>query len=104
MQEVPVQPLVQEDPPPVFLPGKSYGQRSLVGYSPRGGKESDTTEQLSACVPSAERVPVITYVISSCCVWDLVPRPGMEPGPPALGEQSLSHWTAREAPHLSSTG
>ena len=28
----------------VFLPGESYGQRSLVGCSPRGGKESDTTE------------------------------------------------------------
>ena len=23
-------------PTPVFLPGKSHGQRSLVGYSPRG--------------------------------------------------------------------
>ena len=31
---------------PVFLPGKSLGQRSLVGYSPWGCKESDTTEQL----------------------------------------------------------
>ena len=31
-------------PPPVFLPGKSHGQRSLVGYSPWGCKESDTTE------------------------------------------------------------
>ena len=31
---------------PVLLPGKSHGQRSLVGYSPRGGKESDTTERL----------------------------------------------------------
>ena len=28
---------------PVFLPGKSYGQRSLVGYSPWGHKESDPT-------------------------------------------------------------
>ena len=28
----------------VFLPGGFYGQRSLVGYSPRGRKESDTTE------------------------------------------------------------
>ena len=28
------------------MPGKSHGQRSLVGYSPRGLKESDTTEQL----------------------------------------------------------
>ena len=33
-------------PTPVFLPGKSHGQRSVVGYSPRGHKESDTTEQL----------------------------------------------------------
>ena len=31
---------------PVFLPGESHGCRSLVGYSPRGRKESDTTEQL----------------------------------------------------------
>ena len=33
-------------PTPVFLPGKSDGQRSLVGYSPWGRKESDTTEGL----------------------------------------------------------
>ena len=26
-----------------FLPGESYGQRSLVGYSPRGGKELNMT-------------------------------------------------------------
>ena len=31
---------------PVLLPGKSHRQRSLVGYSPRGRKESDTTERL----------------------------------------------------------
>ena len=31
-------------PPPVFLPGKSHGQRSLVDYSPQGCKESNTTE------------------------------------------------------------
>ena len=31
-------------PTPIFLPRKSQGQRSLVGYSPRGCKESDTTE------------------------------------------------------------
>ena len=29
---------------PVYLPGESPGQRSLVGYSPWGCKESDTTE------------------------------------------------------------
>ena len=36
----------QWQPTPVLLPGKSHGQRSLVGCSPCGRKESDTTEQL----------------------------------------------------------
>ena len=31
---------------PVLLPGKSHGQKSLVGYSPWGREELDTTEQL----------------------------------------------------------
>ena len=31
-------------PTPVFLPGKSHGQRSLVGYSPWGHKGLDTTD------------------------------------------------------------
>ena len=31
-------------PSPVLLPGKSHGWKSLVGYSPWGGEESDTTE------------------------------------------------------------
>ena len=29
---------------PIFLPEESHRQRSLVGYSPCGRKESDTTE------------------------------------------------------------
>ena len=33
-------------PTPVLLPGKSHGQKSLVGYSPWGRKELDTTEWL----------------------------------------------------------
>ena len=33
-------------PTPVFLPGKSHGQRNLVGYSPWGYKELDKTGQL----------------------------------------------------------
>ena len=36
----------QWHPTPVLLPGKSHGWRSLVGYSPWGRKESDTTERL----------------------------------------------------------
>ena len=36
----------QCQPTPVLLPGKSDGQRSLVGYSPWGRKKLDTTEWL----------------------------------------------------------
>ena len=36
----------QWQPTPVLLPGKSHGRRSLVGCSPWGPKESDTTERL----------------------------------------------------------
>ena len=31
-----------QQPTPGFLPGKSHGQRSLVGYDPWGRKELDT--------------------------------------------------------------
>ena len=45
---------------PVFLPGKSHGQRSLVGYSPWGQKESHGVENthihiLRAEPPSSEQ-------------------------------------------------
>ena len=41
-------------PTPVSLPGESYGQRSLVGYSPWGCKELDTTERLHFTMYSLE--------------------------------------------------
>ena len=52
VQETWVRPLGWEDPlekematTPVFLPGKSHGQRSLAGYIPKstGSQESDMT-------------------------------------------------------------
>ena len=53
MQETRVRSLGREDslerkgqPTPVFLTGESHGRRSLVGYSPWGRKELDTTERL----------------------------------------------------------
>ena len=55
MQETWVQSLSWKDPlekgmaipAPVFLLGKSHGQRSLPGYSPWGHKESELLEQLT---------------------------------------------------------
>ena len=43
----------QWQPTPVFLPGKSHGQRSLGGYSPWACKELYMTEQLS--MPAGSR-------------------------------------------------
>ena len=34
-------------PTPIFLPRKSHGQRSLMGYSPWNHKQVNTTEQLT---------------------------------------------------------
>ena len=55
----------KRQPTPVFLPGKSHGQRSLAGCSPWGCKESDTSEQLSTT--SWHRNPMLPFlsVISS---------------------------------------
>ena len=54
IQEMQVHSMGEEDPwrrtwqpTPIFLPGKSHGWRSLVGCSPWGRGESDTTELLN---------------------------------------------------------
>ena len=44
-------------PPPVFLLGELHGQRSLAGYNPWGGKESDMTEQLTLLGDSVVKKP-----------------------------------------------
>ena len=41
--EDPLEEEMATQPRQVFLPGEFHGQRSLAGYSPWGGKESDTT-------------------------------------------------------------
>ena len=48
----------------------------------------------SACGFSCGACEILFF---SCDMWDLVPRPGIEPGLLALGVQSLSHWTTRES-------
>ena len=47
----------------VFFPGKSHGQRSLVGYGPWGRKELDTTERLS--MQQDCNVSVVKFFIGS---------------------------------------
>ena len=61
-------------PTPVFLPGKFHGQKSLVGYSPWGHKESDTAEH--ACRLDTYTYACICYstlknkaVLSLATIW-----------------------------------
>ena len=51
-------------PTPVLLPGKSHGRRSLVGCSPWGRQESDTTERLHfhfslSCIGEGNGTPLL---------------------------------------------
>ena len=59
---------------PVFLPGEFRGQKSLVGYSPWGCKELETSEWLTHTVlfpgwcaevlrfpPGSQNLPVVTW-------------------------------------------
>ena len=48
-------------PTPVFLPGESYGQRSLAGYSPWGCKESDRTECLTLSSTSFKSIHSMSF-------------------------------------------
>ena len=65
-------------PTPVLLPGEFYGQRSLVGYSPWGGKESDITEQLTLSLFQAgltillhlaAGIALSGWLLCTCSVW-----------------------------------
>ena len=65
MQETWVQSLGREDllekemqTTPGFLPWKSHGWRSLVGYRPWGCKESDTTERLHSLTQKEKQIDV----------------------------------------------
>ena len=57
-------------PTPVLLPGKFHGWRRLVGYSPWGHKESDTTERLHFHFLFMETDWHAFY--SHFCLWSLV--------------------------------
>ena len=80
---------------PVFSPGKSHGWRSLVGYSPCGHKESDTTKWLHFHFLSiTSLIPKISYLEGLYCYilpfyqrgyWDTT----WSYGSPKIAEQNL---------------
>ena len=96
MQETWVQSLDWEDPlekemqpTPVLLPGKSHGRRSLVGYSPWGGKESDTTEQRHFQVAQWVRNPLTMQETGNI---NLIPSWGRSPGGGHGNPPSIVAW------------
>ena len=73
----------------VLLPGKSHGRRRLVGYSPRGHKESDIPEQLHT------HTPLIKTSSGSCLTRGKSQRPPPGPREPN-GQDTL--WLGLSAP------
>ena len=74
---------------PVLLPGKSHGRRSLVGCSPWGREESDTTEQLHfhfslSCIGEGNGNP-----LQCSCLEN--PREGEPGGLPSVGSHRVRH-------------
>ena len=65
---------------PVFLSEKSHGQSNLVGYSPWGYKESDTTEKLSCCLGWEQNTAVNQSISHTHCTY------------PPTHTHSLSHY------------
>ena len=64
-------------PTPVFLPGEPHGQRSLVGCSPWGCKQSDTTERLHFhTMVEVMKIMVTSFKRSRACTATLsAPNP-----------------------------
>ena len=84
-----IRDLAQWHPTPVLLPGKSHGRRSLVGCSPWGREELDTTERLHSHFSlSCTEKEMATH--SSVLAWRI---PGTrEPGGlPSTGSHRVRH-------------
>ena len=63
-------------PPPVFLPGESRGQRSLAGYRPWDGTESDATEATYlACKRGEDTVEIFKSSFISSEILSLISIP-----------------------------
>ena len=77
----------QWHPTPVLLPGKSHEQRSLVGCSPWGHKELDTTEQLHFHFHALEKE---TATHSSVLAWR-IPGTAEPGGLQSMGSHRVGH-------------
>ena len=78
----------QWHPTPVFLPEKSHGWRSLVGCSPWGCEESDTTVFTFTFHFHALEKEMATH--SSVLAWR-IPGTGEPGGLPSMGSRRVGH-------------
>ena len=102
-------------PVPVFLPGKSHGQRSLAGYNPWGCKRvgynwahtkaykpnllGGKGEGRSGFYGRTDRF-LFFFWLCLLAFRVLVPQPDIEPGPSVMKAQNPNHWTPREFPQM----
>ena len=78
-------------------PLKIEGKRLLLNVVLEDDQWIDNEEKMLAPLSSFKLLFIYLVALGrSCGMWDLVPWPGIKPGPPALGAQSLTHWTTRE--------
>ena len=76
-------------PPPVLLPGKSHGRRSLIRCSPWGREELDTTERLTFTFHfHALEKEMATH--SSVLAWR-IPGMGKPGGLLSMGSHRVGH-------------
>ena len=86
---------------PDFLPGKSHGQRSLLGYSPWGHKEWDTTDHTSI-------LSMLLLLFSCPIVSDSLRPHGLQharshcpsPSPEVCASSCPLHWWCHPASYL----
>ena len=92
-------------PTPVFLPGKSHGQRSLAGYSPWDSPGKNTgvgchfllqgiflTQDLNLCLLCLPHCNWILYPLSHQGSWDLNSPTRDWTQVPCIGWHILNHW------------
>ena len=75
-------------PTPVFLPGESHRQRSLVGYSPWGHKESDMTERLNSHTGGS----AVQNLPTNAGDASLIPESGRSPEEEMATHASILAW------------
>ena len=88
-----------KNPPADAGDERDMGSILGLGRSPGGGNGNPLQYSFFFFFSNIHIFIYLAALGLSCDTWDLVPRPGIEPRPPALAVWCLSHWTSRKVPH-----